>query len=156
LVKRPGDGSVDGSRESDADVLSGLRGRRSVWQAVVAVLWAALAVMHLVVEQRWLAIAWGLAALLFGWTWWAGPQPQLRSVTDDALHVRQGLRTRTVQRADVLDVQPTYLGGYGLALTLRDAGPVELPRTALRFSVAAVQAGALRRWAGLADRPQVS
>lgn len=74
----------------------------------------------------------------------------------DVLPVQHGLRTHAVPRVDVLDVQPTYLGGYGLVLTLRDADPVELPGTALRFSVAAVPAGALRRRAGPADRRQVS
>ena len=130
-------------------MLAGLRGRRSAWRGVVALSWAALTVAHLVADDVLTTVLWGLGGLAWGWSWWASPEPHLRRVTADTLLVHRGLRTRAVSRADVLDVQPEHAAGYGLELTVRDADPVTLPGTALRFSVAAEQAAALRRWAGL-------
>ena len=144
------------SDESDAEVLAGLRGRRGVVPGVLAPLWAVLAAAQLAQGNGWLGLGYVLVALGWTWMWWVSPQPHVRAVTADALLVRRGLRTRSILRAELQEVRPKHLGDYGLALTLRDADRVELPGTAPRFSVAAAQAAALRRWAGLDGGPPVS
>jgi len=138
--------------ERDAEGLAALRRvrRTPVW-AVLAAVAAALAIAQLARGYTGPGLVWTVAALLYGWTWWAGPRPRLIDVTTDGLVLRRGLRTSSVPRADVLDVQPEHDRGYGLELTLRNADPLRLTGTALRFSVAAEQAAALRRWAGLEE-----
>jgi hypothetical protein len=139
------------SPTSDAALLAGLKGRHGpVWHLALAVLWAAGSVAQLVTGHPVLAALWGMLGA--GWVvqWWVGRTPSLREVTDDALVVRTGLlRTRSIPRSDIEDVRASYGSGYGLVLGLRGAEPVTLAGTALRHSVAAAQAAALRRWAGL-------
>jgi len=134
----------------DAELLSGLCGRkRSSWQLVLGATFAVGAVGQLAQGHSVPTVLFGLAALGYAVIWWAGPQPRLRAVTDDALLVRRGLRTRSIARAEIEDARARYGTGYGVLLTLRDADPIELTNAAPRFSVADAQAAALRRWAGL-------
>ena len=137
--------------QPDAAVLAGSRARRRVALGAFAVLWAVLAAGQLAQGNTWMGIAQGLLSLGWLWAWWVSPQPHVRAVTAEELLVRRGLPTRSIDRAQVSDVRPERSAGYGLVLTLRDADPVRLAGTALRFSVAAEQAAALRRWAGLDD-----
>ena len=144
-----GDGSP---APPDTDLLGSLAkaSRSPVW-AVLAAAAVTLAVVQLVRGDLGPGVVWAIATLCYGWTWWSGPHSRLRDVTADALVLRRGLRTRTVPRVDVLDVRAEHGGRYGLVLTLRGAHEVRLPATALRYSVAAEQAAALRRWAGVAE-----
>jgi hypothetical protein len=148
-VDDPGDVGVDPSHETDAELLARLRARRNPLPAFLGLLWAALAAGQLGQGNRWLAAAYAALVLGCAWKWWVSPSPHVSGLTADVLSVRRGLRTQELAAADVLDVQPRSDTGsaYGLLLTLRDADPVLLPGTAARFSVAAEQAGALRRWA---------
>jgi hypothetical protein len=137
---------------SDAVLLTGLRHRRGpLVPGLLALFWAAWTVERALQGSVWLAAGTAAAALAWSVAWWASPQPRVWGVTDEALLLRQGWRTRPVTRAEVRDVVPRQTGhtGYGLELRLRDADPVELAGTALRFFVAEAQAAALRRWAGL-------
>jgi hypothetical protein len=149
-VDDPGDVGVKPSHVTEAELLARLRGRRNTLPLFLGLLWAALAAGQLGQGHRWLAA--GYAALVLGcaWKWWVSPSPHVSGLAADVLSVRRGLRTQKLAVADVLDVQPwsDNGNGYGLVLTLRDADPVRLPGTAARFSVAAEQASALRRWAG--------
>jgi len=136
------------AQATDAELLAGLRGRRLQWAyGLLALLCLVLGVGALILGRPGLTVGPVLGALGWGWSWWADPEPRLQEVTDEALLVRHGLRTRSIARSDIEDVAARY--GYGLVLTLRDADPVELAGTAPRFSVADAQAAALRRWAGL-------
>ena len=150
-VGEPGNVTEERSGDGDAELLTGLRGRRRFAPAVFAPLWAVLAAAQLAQGNTLLGIAYVLLTLGWLWAWWVSPQPHVRAVTADALLLRRGLRTRSISRAELQDVTAKHLGDYGLLLTLRDADPVELSGTAPRFSVAAAQAAALRRWAGLDD-----
>ena len=136
--------------QPDAELLAGLRRPpRSSWRGLLAGVWAVGAVLQLVQDHVVLGLLWALAALCWAWTWWVGPTPALRAVTDDALLVQFGVRARSIARSDVEDVQPRYSADNGVVLVRRDAGPVQLAGTALGSSVARAQAAALRRWAGL-------
>ena len=141
-AERPGD--------ADAQVFAAVGTGRSAWRGVFATLWTALAIGYLIAGDVVQTTIWGLGALAWGLSWWA-PSSGFREVTSDALVLREGLRTRRVPRTDVVDVQPEHHGRYGLVVSLRDDDPVELSGTAPRFSVAAAQAAALRRWAGLPE-----
>jgi hypothetical protein len=151
-VDEPGDVGLDRPTGSDAQVLAGLRGRRRWGLGVLGLSWAALAVGQLAQGNGVLGAFQALLALAWAWLWWSSPEPHVRSVTDDALVLRRGARTESVPRSKLRDVQPKHLGSYGLLLTFQDGEPVALSSTAPRFSVAAAQAAALRRWAGL-DEP---
>ena len=135
---------------SDAEVLAGLRHRRGpLLPALLALFWTVLAVERAMHGEPWLAAGTAAAALAWAISWWASPQPRVWAVTEDALLVRRGWRTRPITRDQVLDVVPRQTGhvGYGLEVHLRDAETLELAGTALTFSAAEAQAGALRRWA---------
>ena len=137
--------------DSDAEVIAGLRRRGgSGWQWVLAVIWGALAVAHLVAGELWSGLLTAALALCWGVGWWASPQPRLRGVTAGALLVRQGWRTRSIPRAQVQGVRPRYHRGHGVDLVLQDdAEPVRLVGTVQRPSEIDAQVGALRRWASL-------
>ena len=140
------------SQAADAELLAGLRHRRGpVVPGLLALFWAAWAVERLVQGHPWLAAGTSVVALAWAAGWWASPEPRVGGVTADALLVRRGRRTRPIARAELLHVEARQTGhvGYGLHVGLRDAEPVELANTALRFSRAEAQAAALRRWAGL-------
>ncbi|CCH90911.1 protein of unknown function [Modestobacter italicus] len=145
------DVAAERSPAPDADLLAGVRSRRSTGHLFLAVFWTAGCVVQVVRDNTGNAVLWGLGAACWAWLWWSGSAPSLREVADDGLRVRRGLRTRLIPRSDVQDVQASYGTGYGLVLTLRDADPVTLAGTAPRHSVAAAQAAALRRWAGLPE-----
>jgi hypothetical protein len=147
------DGRGDVSTEpvsSDADLLAGLHVRRKRLPAVMAVLWGVSAVVNLVWGSSVQGVVWSVLAVAWVGIWWADPRPRVRAVTPEALVVQQGVRTRRVARSDVREVEALYGGSYGLTLVLDGDEPLRLDGTALRFSVADAQAGALRRWAGLA------
>ena len=149
-MDRTGDVSTQPST-SDAELLAGLPTRRRGpgWVLVLAVLWAALAVAQIAVGTRWVGVAYLVLAAGQVWAWWINPQARVRAVTADALLVREGLRTRTVPRTDLVDVHPKHTGAYGLELSVRGGRRLRLVGTAQRFSVAEAQAAALRRWAGI-------
>ena len=148
---RVDDATAERSPAPDAELLARLRGRHgSPFFLLLAVLWVLLGLGEAILGSPVMAVLAAVLSVTWGWRWWAGPEPTLRQVTDEARLVRRGLRTRTIARAEIADVQAKYSsGGYGLVLTLRGADPVKLAGTSLRFSVAATQAAALRRWAGL-------
>jgi hypothetical protein len=145
------DVAAERSPASDADLLASLRGRHgSGWHLALALMWAVSGVVQLVLGHVGLGVVWELLGLSWGVRWWLGPQPSLREVNDDALRLREGLfDSRVIPRSEIEDVQASYGSGYGLVLGLRGADPVTLAGTALRHSVAAAQAAALRRWAAL-------
>ena len=134
----------------DTEVLAGLRRRGGPrWELVLALLWVALAAAHLLAGDLLLGIVTAAAALAWLVGWWASPQPRVWAVTDDALVVRQGWRTRSLPRGQLRDVRSFSARSYGLELIVQDADPVRLAGTALRPSAVDAQVGALRRWAGL-------
>ena len=145
------DPAGDVRTDRDADLLAGLPTRRRGpgWLLVIAVVWAALAIAQITVGTRWVGIAYLVLAAGQAWAWWTNPQARVRAVTADALLLRQGLRTLTVSRDDLVDVHPRHTGAYGLELSVRGGKRIRLVRTASRFSVAEAQAAALRRWAGM-------
>ena len=151
-VDRTGDLPAARSAEGDAELIAGLlRRRRRVLRVVLAVAivgWLVVGVVLGSATQVAFAVLWGA---LWAAAWWAPVDAELRGLTDEALQVRHGRRTRTVARTDVVGVRPWYRGAYGLEVTVRGADPVWLHETAPRFSVADAQAAALRRWAGLDD-----
>ena len=135
----------------DAQLLAGLPTRRRgpVWVLVLAVAWSALAAAQFASGGRWVGVAYLVLAAGQVWVWWTAPQPHVRAVTADALVVRQGRRTQSIPRADLVDVHPKHTGAYGLELSVRGGKRLRLVNTAPRFSVAEAQAAALRRWAGM-------
>ena len=116
---------------------------------MLALLWVAGAAGQLAAGEHVLGLLWAVSALGWAAQWWIDPGPRLTSVTDEALLVRRGVRTRAIPRADLRSVRALYTVGYGLELTLVDDELVQLANTALKYSVADAQAAALRRWAGL-------
>lgn len=145
-----GDVSTDPA-VSDAELLAGLPTRRRGpgWLLVIAIVWAALAIAQITIGTRWVGIAYVVLAAGQAWAWWVSPQARVRAVTTDALLLRQGLRTWTVPRADLVDVHPKHTGAYGLELSVRGGRRITVLNTASRFSLAEAQATALRRWAGM-------
>ena len=161
MARRPDPGrdhGVDRGGEADAEVaatdaeqLAGLCSRRlgPAWPLFLGIVFLLLGAGQALLGTLWIGVAYlvmGVGQLV---TWWFDPRPSIRSMTPEAILVRRGRRTQTITPADLLDVVPRYTGPYGVELTVRDAEPIRLDGTAQMFSVAAAQAAALRRWAGL-------
>ena len=149
-VDRGGEADVEVTA-TDAELLAGLRrrGRGPVWYALAAAICTALGIAQLLFVTWWVGVGYLVLGVLQAVRWWTDPRPRVRAVTAEAISVRRGRRTQMITPADLLDVVPRYTGPYGVELTVRGAGPLRLDGTAQRFSVAAAQAAALRRWAGL-------
>ncbi|WP_299953558.1 hypothetical protein [uncultured Modestobacter sp.] len=137
---------------ADVELLAELRGRRQWVLGMFAVVWLVLAALQLAGGNVWVGSAQVVLALAYAALWWFSPRPHVQSVTEEALVLRRStFCTRAIHRAQIDDVQAKYLGAYGLRLTLQDGETIDLPGRALQYEVAAAQAAALRRWAGLDD-----
>ena len=149
-VDRGGEADVEVTA-TDAELLAGLRrrGRGSVWQLVVALVFLALGTAQAVTGTWWLGVGYLLIGVFHLWSWWVDPRARVRAVTAEGLLLQRGLRTQTVARIDLVDVHPRHTRAYGLELSVRGGKRIRLDGTAPRFSLADAQAAALRRWAGL-------
>ena len=94
-------------------------------------------------------ISYLVLAVFMALAWWRDPRPRIRAVTSEAIMLRRNGLVQAITAADLVDVVPKCTGNYGLELTVRGDGPLRLDGTAPQFSLAAAQAAALRRWAGL-------